>query len=255
MSAPTAPTFPVQADPDSLERATVQAVSPERLDDTLPGWLLPMDHGTVGRARCAVPLSHDGADPAVVPQVVQRYTDAGFVPAWRLPDLPGFDALGAALRAEGWRCEQPTLTQVAPLVPLRALAEPVDVVLRPQADADWLTMFLGEGLDPVDGAHRSRALARASGTLFVSALRDGATVACGAASLSHGWLGVHGMRTAAAWRGRGLAAQVMTAMARAAAERGIHRTFLQVDAGNAAAQSLYRRAGYVTAWRYAYWRR
>ena len=28
------------ADVDSLERATVQAVAPEQLDDTVPGWLL-----------------------------------------------------------------------------------------------------------------------------------------------------------------------------------------------------------------------
>jgi len=33
------------------------------------------------------------------------------------------------------------------------------------------------------------------------------------------------------------------------------RVFLQVEAGNTAAQALYRRAGFETAWSYMYWRR
>jgi ribosomal protein S18 acetylase RimI-like enzyme len=115
-------------------------------------------------------------------------------------------------------------------------------------------MFLGEGLDPVDGASRSRALARAVGTRFASLREQGVTRACGAAGFGHGWLGVHGMRTDAARRGRGLASAVMRAMAAEAQQRGIGRVFLQVDAGNAPALSLYQRLGFETAWGYAYWR-
>ena len=47
----------ITPDIESIERATVAAVAPERLDEQ-PGWLLPMDSGTVGRARSAVPLHH-----------------------------------------------------------------------------------------------------------------------------------------------------------------------------------------------------
>lgn len=62
------------------------------------------------------------------------------------------------------------------------------------------------------------------------------------------------MRTAAAHRGRGLAGAVMRAMALEARGRGIERVFLQVDASNAPALSLYQRLGFTTAWGYAYWR-
>ena len=44
-------------------------------------------------------------------------------------------------------------------------------------------------------------------------------------------------------------------MAQEADRRGIERVFLQVDAANAPALSLYRRLGFTTAWPYAYWRR
>ena len=43
------------SDIESIERATLAAVAPERVE-ALPGWLLPMDHGTVGRAHAAVAL-------------------------------------------------------------------------------------------------------------------------------------------------------------------------------------------------------
>ena len=93
----------VVADVDSLERATVQAVAPEYLDDTVPGWLLPMDPGTVGRAQCAVPLSHDEADPALIDVHIERYRARGFAPAWRLPDLPSFTPFHAELGRRGPR--------------------------------------------------------------------------------------------------------------------------------------------------------
>ncbi|MFN3494064.1 MAG: GNAT family N-acetyltransferase, partial [Hydrogenophaga sp.] len=64
----------------------------------------------------------------------------------------------------------------------------------------------------------------------------------------------HGMRTAAARRGQGLAGRVLRAMAAEAARRGLPRVFLQVDASNQPALALYRRAGLTVAWPYAYWR-
>lgn len=242
-----------EADIADLERATVQAVAPECVE-ALPGWLLPMDHGTVGRARSAVPLNHGTPSPQDLTAIVARYEARGFNPAFRLPELPAFEPMARALVARGWQRRQPTLTQTARVADLLALPDAGGATLADRPDAAWTAMYLGEGLDPVDGASRSAALARAAGTRFASVVEGGQTLACGAASLSHGWLGVHGMRTAAAARGRGLAARVLRAMAAEAQRQGIERAFLQVDAGNAAALSLYRRAAFRTAWTYAYYR-
>lgn len=250
------------ADIDAIERNTLQAVSPEHVDAGVPGWLLPMDPGTVGRAHCAVPLSHAAPDPALIDGITERYRARGFGVAWRLPDdpgLPGWAAFCQALGARGFQRMNPTQTHVADAVELlRRLPTPsqaVELRLAEQPDAAWLAMFLGEGLDPVDGASRSRALARAAGTCFVSLLEQGETLACGAASFSHGWMGVHGMRTALSQRGRGLAGAVLRAMAEHALRRGTEQVFLQVTGDNQAALALYRRAGLRLAWPYAYWRR
>ncbi len=242
------------ADVEAVERATLQAVAPEWVE-ALPGWLLPMDSGTVGRARSAVPLHHAPPDLGALALILARYEERGFPPAFRLPDLPAFEPFQRALQQQGFVRQHPTLTQTAPIPLLLAGDADPAAALADAADAAWIAMFLGEGLDPVDGASRARSLSRATGTRYASLRENGQTVACGAASFGHGWLGVHGMRTAAAKRGQGLAGRLLRAMASEAAQRGIARAFLQVDASNAPALALYRRLGFSTAWSYAYWRR
>lgn len=247
-------TSPTAADIESIERATLTAVAPERVE-ALDGWLLPMDHGTIGRAHSAVPLHHEAHAQALIGTIAQRYRDAGLRPVLRLPDVPAFEPWCPELRAQGFRREQPTLTQTGVLDGLLALAPNtggVSLDLRP--DSAWMAMFLGEGLDPVDGASRSKALSRAAGTLFVSLREGGETLACGAACFAQGWLSMHGLRTAVRQRGSGLAGRMIRAMALEAQRRGIARAFLQVDASNEPALALYRRAGMATAWSYAYWR-
>ena len=44
-----------------IERATLSVVVPDELI-CLPGWLVPIFSGTVGRARSAVPLQHAAPD-------------------------------------------------------------------------------------------------------------------------------------------------------------------------------------------------
>ena len=242
------------ADIEAIERATLTAVAPERVE-AIDGWLLPLDTGTVGRAHSAVPLHHGMHAPALIDTIAQRYRGAGLRPVFRLPDVPALETWWPALAERGFRREQPTLTQTGALGGLLELADHCDgVSLDPRPDAAWMAMFLGEGLDPVDGASRSKALSRAQGTLFASLREGGQTLACGAACYAQGWLSMHGLRTAASQRGRGLAGRMIRAMALEAQRRGIGRAFLQVDGSNAPALALYRRAGMETAWTYAYWR-
>jgi N-acetylglutamate synthase len=240
---------------EPIERATMAAVSPQAVH-ALPGWLLPFDTGTVGRAKSAVPLLHsaDNAQAAMLHSMEQHYIARGMQASFRLPEVPSFDAMRSALLHKGYRPEQPTLVQLAKTAAMRAVTtEPAaEVNLAP--DAGWTSVFLGEGFDPIDGASRVKTLSKASGTVFASVREGGHTIAAGAGAFSHGWASVHGMRTAQAHRGRGLAARVLAGIADAALRQGFGNVFLQVQEDNTSALALYQRAGFKTAWTYVYWR-
>jgi N-acetylglutamate synthase len=240
---------------EAIERATLAAVPPQRVEQW-GDWLLPFDHGTVGRSHSAVPLRHDTPAEGVLPQLERRYAEAGVPTVLRLPELASFAAMEAELAAAGYARAKPTLVQVGELAALATAPTGggrVEIAERP--GDDWEQVFLGEGFDPVDGASRLAILRRASGSLFAGVRAEGRVVAVGSASFGHGWCGLHGMRTLPAWRGRGLATTIIAALARAARERGAQQVFLQVDAANATARSLYERLGFATAWTYAYWQR
>ena len=240
----------------NIERATITAVSPQAVEE-LPGWLLPFNIGTVGRAISAVPLSHDFQQDAasLVAQIEARYTAHGFKAAFRLPDVASFAPLRQYLATLGYRKEQPTLVQTGHVLVMRQLIDRPKAEVADTPDAAWAQLFLGDGFDPVDGAHRVTLLSRAQGTAFASVRQDGETVAGGAGSLSHGWASVHGMRTVLSHRRQGLAKHVLASLAQIALDRGFENVFLQVEAENLAAQAVYQQAGFQTAWQYAYWRK
>lgn len=241
-------------DIESLERATVAAVSPQAQEE-IAGWLLPFDTGTVGRAKSAVPLAHVTPDAAVLQAVEARYAERGLPVMWRLPDIAAFDSFGDLLRARGYAAGKPTHVQTAAAARVMQVSPGPFADALPRPDAAWAAVFTGEGFDPVDGASRVATLSRAPGALFARVREGEATVAAGMGGFSHGWASVHGMRTALHCRGRGLAGRVLATIAHAARQRGIERIFLQVEAANAPALALYRRAGFETAWTYSYWKR
>jgi GNAT superfamily N-acetyltransferase len=237
---------------EAIERATLDAVPPQRLD-TWDSWLLGLDHGTVGRCHSAVPLRHTEPRADSLAELERRYRAAGLAPVLRIPGVAAFEPLRRELRERAYREARPTLVQTASLDRRVRQDAVVEVEITAVPGADWEQVFLGDGFDPVDGASRLEILRRGKQSLFASVRQDGSIVAVGAACLSQGWCGLHGMRTLPAWRGRGLASAILAALATAARARGLQQAFLQVDAANAGARSLYARAGFSTAWSYAYW--
>jgi ribosomal protein S18 acetylase RimI-like enzyme len=236
-----------------VERAIVAAVAPAEVRE-LHGWIAAFDDGTVNRAKSAAPLSHEDPDAGTVAPLRDEYLARGRAPIFRVPELPAFGAVDGALARFGLQPKQPTDVQVAPAAAVARLAAGADVRLDAQPDAAWAAVFLGEGFDPVDGASRVRTLTRAEGSLFAS-IRDGdAVLAAGVLACAHGWASIHGMRTAKAHRGRGLATQVLAALSQAALTKGYGQVMLQVERANETAQRLYARCGFERAWTYRYWR-
>ncbi|MES2938508.1 MAG: GNAT family N-acetyltransferase [Pseudomonadota bacterium] len=245
----------IDTDPESLERATLAAVPPEAQEE-IDGWLAAFDSGTVGRAHSAVPLRHDAAIAGEATRHVleERYRAHGLPPMFRIPELACFDGLRVALRARGYAGSRHTLTQVAAVQAMRAAGDADRVELAAAPDAAWAAAFAGEGFDAADGQSRVAIMCRGRSSVFASVRLNGEVAAVGVGCYAHGWLGVHGMRTAPAFRGRGLGGAVLAALAREATTRGVGRAFLQVEVPRDPALALYRRAGFSTAWAAEYWK-
>ena len=215
------------------------------------GWLVALDNGTIGRARSAVPLRHD-IGPEAVGDIEDAYRSRGLKPSFRIADIAAFDPIRAELVRRGFAAIQPTIFKIGAVDDMASVSEASARILTKPDDA-WQAVFLGEGFDPADGAHRVAALARSPDALYAAAGRDGRTEAVGVMTFGRGWAGVHGMRTAPAARGKGLATSILATLGQAAQARGVTRVSLQVEEANPA-RAIYRRAGLNPVWRYFYWR-
>lgn len=240
----------------SMERATLEAVAPTHLE-RLDGWLLPFDASSIGRATSAVPLRHRDLDITVLPHILRRYGEQGMVPAFRLADGAGLAPWHQALRRHGYAPQQPTLVQTASVAQLLEVLGPNasdGVALRNAPYPAWSAVYTAPGFDPVDGAQRVAVLSRSDSAWYASLAHAGVALAAGVCATGAGWASIHGMRTVHTHRGQGLAGQILAAMAGKAQECGLAHFFLQVEEDNPAARALYQRLGFVTAWRYQYWR-
>ncbi len=240
---------------EAIERATIAAVSPRAVAE-IGGWILAMDPGTIRRAASAAPLRHDlEMDPAVLDRIEAAFAEQGLSAAFRLCDDARLEAIRTELVRRGYVAEQPTLVKTAPVAAMRAVSADASADILERPDEGWAGVFTSDGFDPVDGANRVAALTRSSQAAY-GAVREGArTLAVGVVAFGHGWASIHGMRTAKARRGKGLAGRVLAGLAEAATARGVERVFLQVEEGNAPARALYGRAGFQQVWRYFYWSR
>ena len=255
MSKPISTDSPTLSDADiaSLERATLDAVAPPEVQET-PDWLMPLDRSTIGRAKSAVPLRHQGLKADTLDAIEAVYQGWGTDARFRVADVPGLRNVHARLSRMGYAPDQPTLVQVGTVRALLALpapAAPADT----HPSARWAAVYTAPGFDPVDGAHRVQALSRSPYALYAAVYRDDQPLAAGTVSFSQGWTSIHGMRTVPSARGQGLASQILRGFAGLAAQRGLERVFLQVEDGNTSALALYARSGFQTVWRYHYWRK
>ncbi|HEX3888579.1 MAG TPA: GNAT family N-acetyltransferase [Phenylobacterium sp.] len=233
-----------------LERDTVAAVAPPEMME-IGGWLVPLDNGTIGRAKSAAPLRHD-VGPDALGEIEDAYRSRGLKPAFRIADVPSLAPVCAELTRRGFAPQQPTIFKTGSVAALAAFSHaPARVLETP--DAAWAGVFLGDGFDPADGAHRVQALTRSPGAIYGAAGQGGATHAVGVMSFGARWVGIHGMRTAPGHRGQGHARAILAALGRVALACGRGQVFLQVEEANPA-RRIYRAAGFAPIWRYHYWR-
>jgi N-acetylglutamate synthase len=240
----------MSADPRRLEELTLNSSAPpgQLLYD---GWLLRFSPGKAKRAR-SINAVYPSRLPieAKVAHCEHVYGERGLPAIFRISLHTEPGELDGLLAARGYERFDMTDVQAAAIDPAMLAGPDVEC---PRLE-EWFDMVGDLRGSPV--AHRSAHLARLAALPLemrpVAVLESGVPMATGLAILEDGHVGLFDVVTRAAARRRGFARTIVCALLRWGFERGARHSYLQVDAGNAPALSLYERFGFTQAYRYWY---
>jgi len=241
-------------DPRRVEEACLNGLQTQRqlFHD---GWLLRVSPGKAKRARSVnaffgstLPLE------AKIDYCERLYARHGLPVLFRVTPFDAPRELDAALAARGYEAFGTTLTQVLrlsrPLV--MRMAEDVDLVV-PTSEQFVTALGAFQHSSPEQcAAHLERLAATPLATRSVLALKDGCAVGTGSVALEDGLAGIYSVATASEFRGQGIATSIVGALLSWAWEHSSTHAFLQVEADNLRAASLYRTFGFMDAYAYHY---
>lgn len=222
----------------------------------LDGWLLRFCPGKAKRARsvnAVAPGRMPVADKLVRAQAV--YDEAGLPMVVRITPFSQPAGLDRELEARGWEAFDRTIVMVAPEIngagrcqlPAHTRLSAVDATRF----ADVVGALRGTPAEQRRAHAQRLALSPIAYQGFVLE-SDGQVLACGQFTREGPWVGLYDVFTVPEVRGQGLATALCGKLLQRAVVQGGRVGYLQVDASNMAAQTVYRRLGFVDGYHYHY---
>lgn len=239
-----------------VEDAGLNASAPPQ-QRWLDGWLLRFSPGKAQRARCINAVA-DGRLPLddKLAACAALYRQVGLPMLFRLTPFSQPPALDGLLHERGFQHIEDTRVMVCPALPATAGgALPVGLCAE-TVDLEAYAHIVGEqrGTDAAGQQAHAERLRHSPVPYRALVLRSesGTVVAGGQLALEGDLAGLYDVFTAPAWRNRGLSRWLCAQLLAQAAREGARTGYLQVDAGNAPAQAVYKRLGFVDAYGYHY---
>lgn len=229
---------------DELALETVAAASWRAAETAhVGGWLLRADSGFTGRANSVLPLRAPGVPLEQALGEARAWYHQRGLPLRMMVPSEARRLLDAELGERGWPIQNTSVVMVARLDRLRTPRRAdVPVQLAQSPDDGWLARYR-DGAGTTEVARR--LLTRHDTAAFASVRdADGECVAIGRGTVDDGWLGVTAVEVSPARRREGLANAVMAALWDWGRNQAAARSFVQVQADNAAAVGLYEQQGY-----------
>ncbi len=236
-----------------------QTWPPARVVVTPDGWRCGLSGGFTQRANSALPLGRPADLGAAVARVEAVYDEAGQPPVFRI-GAGAPDGLALVLAVRGYVARSRTDVMVRSLAAARAagggaaggaVGEGLTVRVSTEPDEAWLRAWLGvkgPGVDP----SAVRAVLTGAPAHYLSATSGGAPVGTLRVGYAEEWAGLSCLAVEPSARRGGIGRALTRHGLALAAQRGAARAFLQVEAANSGAASLYERLGFVLADGYRY---
>ncbi|MEV5955511.1 GNAT family N-acetyltransferase [Streptomyces sp. NPDC051987] len=227
-------------------------VESERLGE----WELRAAAGFTRRANSALPLGDPGLPLDAALTAVRRWYGARGLPAY-VQTATGAEGaqelLCAELERRGWLREVSAEVWTGGLAPVADRAEGAGVRLSREAGEEWLARYQRKGVSEV----ALRVLGAGPSVWFATVPGAGegaAPAAVGRLVVDGRWAGFAAVEVDPGQRRRGLATEVMAALARRALAEGASAAWLQVETDNEGARALYARLGFAAHHAYHHYR-
>lgn len=254
--APVRRAAPPEAGPAELQRTAARGW-PATETAPLGEWTLRAADGFTRRANSAQALGDPGMPLPAALAAVRDWYGARKLPAYVEVTVPGSPAGLPEELARIGAVEALTHLRTAPLAPLARLARhDLPVRLSRDASADWMSRYRRVSGDPAQERAVQAVLHGGPSVWFATVPGPEGTgpAAIGRCVVDGDWAGFSAVEVEPGQRRRGLASQVMAALAARAAEEGATGAYLQVEAENSGAIALYDRLGFTTSHTYHYCR-
>jgi RimJ/RimL family protein N-acetyltransferase len=234
---------------------------PAAVVEPLDGWQLRCNDGVTRRANSVWPNAAQGRLSLAekLTRVEDFYFGRGLPAYYHLSPAAEPADLDAILAERGYRRTAPTLVQTAgvDVVLARTDRRKHAVAVAERLGDAWMAAYAeAEEMSESEARGRRAILERVAGKAgYASVTDDQGVKAVGLGVCEAGWLGIFSMSTRPAFRRRGAATAVLHELTRWGRGRGATQVYLQVMEDNPAAQAVYERAGFTTAYGYHYRRR
>ncbi|MYR45030.1 GNAT family N-acetyltransferase [Streptomyces sp. SID5910] len=237
---------------EELARVAARAWRPVE-SERLGEWELRAAAGFTRRANSVLPLGDPGMPLDDALTAVRRWYGERGLPAY-VQTATGAEGtqelLCAELERRGWVREVTAEVWTGALAPVADRAEGAGVVLSREADEAWLGRYQRKGLSDV----ALRVLGSGPSVWFATVPGGDAPAAIGRCVVDGRWASFAAVEVDPGQRRRGLATEVMAALARRALDEGASAAWLQVEADNAGARALYAGMGFSAHHAYHHYR-
>jgi GNAT superfamily N-acetyltransferase len=230
---------------------------PAKESQNLDGWIMRANDGVTWRANTVLPfgdVSSISLENAL--EVVREFYEARDLPlAFKITSDSRPIELDNQLEQRGFVKESETYVQTTSIADILRNKVKIDVQIEKELTSDWIKAYADtREIDEFSLRTRLDIMKRIPfPKLFAIGSLDGHNVGVGLGVLQGKWLALFAIRTIEEYRRMGVATVVNQSLAKWAKKHGARNAYLQVEASNLAAMSLYSSFGFRTI--YCYWYR